>query len=374
MRSYRKVGLWIRDTGQAMSRLQQQQQRTQILLGGRHLKETTVGLLIPHQSNRCYGMQPKLPFFSRSIVSSSGSQSARQTQWQVVTDSSHVSQATVGANFMTKVKKPDIPKANVSYIDSDCSAGTHIVVRGRHMKVSVLSLLTPNQLNKCYGGIPRHPCLTKSLASSSDSQSSRRTKQQKQRKDISTVDNPFDALTDNIPEKPVTFTEGASYSLIILAGLGVAAVAAYAVFKELIFQPKEYKVYGKALERVQDDGQSEISYLSDGFLEFDLIQRAIKGVKVRARIGSPITGYGQESRNRAARQRIPNRKWTDEDGVERVEVNFYIRGPHGAGKVFTEMFKDKADKQWKFTYLIVEIKSPSPAQLMLESYVPALSG
>lgn len=54
-----------------------------------------------------------------------------------------------------------------------------------------------------------------------------------------------------------------------------------------------------------------------------------------------------------------------------MQVNFYIRGPHGAGKVYSEMFKDKTDKQWKFTYLIVEIKSPSPAQLMLESYVPA---
>lgn len=43
--------------------------------------------------------------------------------------------------------------------------------------------------------------------------------------------------------------------------------------------------------------------------------------QVRVRIGSPITGYGQESRNRAARQRIPNRTWTDEDGVERVEAS-----------------------------------------------------
>lgn len=43
--------------------------------------------------------------------------------------------------------------------------------------------------------------------------------------------------------------------------------------------------------------------------------------QVKVRIGSPITGYGQETRNRAARQRIPNRVWTDEDGVERVEVD-----------------------------------------------------
>lgn len=47
------------------------------------------------------------------------------------------------------------------------------------------------------------------------------------------------------------------------------------------------------------------------------------------RIGSPITGYGQESRNRAARQRIPHRVWSDEEGVEHVEVNI---------SVFTQMY------------------------------------
>ncbi|KAI0520648.1 hypothetical protein KFK09_008126 [Dendrobium nobile] len=191
------------------------------------------------------------------------------------------------------------------------------------------------------------PCFTRPLSSNYSSQSSQQAKEES-RKDISTIEDPFDdAPTYNIPEKPVTFVEGASYSVIILAGLGVAALAAYAVFKELIFEPKEYKIFGKALDRVQNDSQ------------------------VKVRIGSPVTGYGQESRNRAARQRISNRVWKDEDGVEHVEVNFYIRGPHGAGKVFAEMFKDNSDKQWRFTYLIVEIMSPTHTQLMLESYVPA---
>ncbi|XP_004495481.1 probable mitochondrial import inner membrane translocase subunit TIM21 [Cicer arietinum] len=184
--------------------------------------------------------------------------------------------------------------------------------------------------------------LISSKASQEQGKSSEKTK-----KEITTIEDPFDSSpTYNIPEKPVTFVEGASYSVIILAGLGVAAAAGYAVFKELIFQPKEYKIYNKALKRIQDDGQ------------------------VRVRIGSPITGYGQESRNRAARQRIPNRVWTDEEGVEHVEVNFYIRGPHGHGKVFSEMFKG-ADSEWKYTYLIVEIRAPTPAQLILESYIPA---
>ncbi|GAB4857972.1 mitochondrial import inner membrane translocase subunit tim21 [Ancistrocladus abbreviatus] len=171
--------------------------------------------------------------------------------------------------------------------------------------------------------------------------------QNETRKDITAAEDPFDSPTYHIPEKPVTFAEGASYSVIILVGLGIAAAAAYGVFKELIFQPKEYKVFSKALERVQNDSQ------------------------VRVRIGSPIKGYGQESRNRAARQRIPHREWKDEDGVEHVEVLFNIRGPHGGGRVEAQMFKDRVDKEWKFVHLIVQIVSPSPAQLILESYLPA---
>ncbi|KAG0613317.1 hypothetical protein M758_6G094000 [Ceratodon purpureus] len=53
-------------------------------------------------------------------------------------------------------------------------------------------------------------------------------------------EDPFDSITDKIPERPVSVAEGASYSLVILAGLAVAGVAAYAVLKELIFEPKEY--------------------------------------------------------------------------------------------------------------------------------------
>lgn len=203
-----------------------------------------------------------------------------------------------------------------------------------------------NHVSKFYGMYWMVPSSARGVASSSATQTHQQTQQQRHKKDITTQEDPFDPLTDQIPAKPVTFVEGASYSVVIFAGLAIAGAAAYAVFKELIFEPKEYTIFGKALERVQQDSQ------------------------VKGRIGSPITGYGHESRNRAARQRIPNKTWTDEDGVERVEVNFYIRGPHGAGKVYSEMFKDKTDKKWKFTYLIVDVTSPSQSRLMLESYVP----
>lgn len=203
----------------------------------------------------------------------------------------------------------------------------------------------PLQLTRKYGANNIIPRLSRTM--SSEASQKPRKNPSETKKDISTVEDPFDdAPTYNIPQKPLTFVEGASYSVVILIGFGIAGLAAYAVLKELVFEPKEYKIFNKALKRIQDDAQ------------------------VRMRIGYPITGYGQESRNRAARQRIPNRIWTDEDGVEHVEINFYVRGPHGAGKVYAEMFKDQVDKRWKYTYLIVETTSPSQSRLILESYLP----
>ncbi|KAL7233688.1 hypothetical protein ACSBR1_017329 [Camellia fascicularis] len=291
--------------------------------------------------------------WSSSLKSHNGLCSLMATKWVSDVGLGFSSMAT-GRTWVHDFAKRVVLKSGCrrSYNADDCitkevlaAAGTPVLFRGQRIRNGLVRFQSSFQLIGSHGANMKGPCFARAFASTASEQERRNSSET--RKDISTVEDPFDAPTYSIPDKPVTFTEGASYSIIILAGLGIAAAAGYGVFKELIFQPKEYKIFGKALERVQNDNQ------------------------VSVRIGSPVTGYGQESRNRAARQRIPNRIWNDEDGVEHVEVNFYIRGPHGAGKVYTEMFRDMVDKQWKFTYLIVEIKSPSPAQLILESYVPA---
>ncbi|XP_059463016.1 uncharacterized protein LOC132191904 [Corylus avellana] len=177
----------------------------------------------------------------------------------------------------------------------------------------------PSQLKEKYGPNTRIPFFSRPISSKASEQPGQTgSKNQpgqsgsETRKDISTVEDPIDASAR--PYAP---------------------------------QLKEYKVFNKALKRIQDDGQ------------------------VRVRIGSPITGYGQESEDYDVHHYIPNKIWTDDDGVEHVEINFYIRGPHGAGKVYTEMFKDQVDKQWKYTQLIVVIISPTLSQLILESYMSA---
>ena len=70
----------------------------------------------------------------------------------------------------------------------------------------------------------------------------------------------------------------------------------WTVANELLLQPREYTAFNLALDRLRDDP------------------------RVLVALGSPVSGYGQETRNRAARQRIPHRVYTDDRGVEHVQV------------------------------------------------------
>ena len=108
----------------------------------------------------------------------------------------------------------------------------------------------------------------------------------------------FNAITDQIPQRPVGVVEGTSYTIVILAGLAFAGAIIYAAVNELLIQPKEYACFNLALEKLRQDP------------------------RVTVRLGSPISGYGTESRNRAARQRIPHRTYVDANGTEHVQVRW----------------------------------------------------
>ena len=84
------------------------------------------------------------------------------------------------------------------------------------------------------------------------------------------------------------------------AGFPFAAGAVlWTVANELLLQPREYTAFSLALDRLRDDP------------------------RVMVALGSPVSGYGQETRNRAARQRIPHRVYTDDRGVEHVQVRVH---------------------------------------------------
>lgn len=149
-------------------------------------------------------------------------------------------------------------------------------------------------------------------------------------------------ITDQIPHivRPMGVIEGTSYTVLIVAGLAFAAAVVWAVVNELLIQPREYTCYNITLKRLQEDP------------------------RVTVRLGTPISGYGQETRNRQARQRIPHRTFTDQHGVERTQVQFFARGPSGNARVSAEMYQDEK-KVWQYAFLYVEVDSPVPQRVVL---------
>ena len=78
--------------------------------------------------------------------------------------------------------------------------------------------------------------------------------------------------------------------------LGAGAVM-WAVVNELLIQPREYTAFNLTLDRLREDP------------------------RIMVTLGTPVSGYGQESHNRAARQRIPNRVYNDDKGREHVQAS-----------------------------------------------------
>ena len=109
---------------------------------------------------------------------------------------------------------------------------------------------------------------------------------------------------------------------------------------ELLFTPVEYAAFDAALARARSDP------------------------RVSVRLGDPITGYGQEARGRAARQRIPHSTRVDDAGVEHVTVQFWARGPRGAARVTAELRRAGA-KAWAFDYMVADFDGARPSRVTL---------
>lgn len=141
----------------------------------------------------------------------------------------------------------------------------------------------------------------------------------------------FDEITDkHIPQRPVTKIEATSYTFVIVGGLAMAAAVLYTAANELLIQPTEYTCFNLALEKIKEDP------------------------RVTVRLGTPISAYGQESRNRAARQRIPHRASTDAQGVEHHQIQFHARGPSGSSAVVNASMWQDSNKQWQYDMLFLD--------------------
>ena len=119
------------------------------------------------------------------------------------------------------------------------------------------------------------------------------------------------ALTDQVPDSgPVGVAEGASYSLAILAGLGVAGGSLAFLLSDLAVEPSELQVHHAALERVRADPRAT------------------------ARLGEPIASAEQTSAPRRSRPRVRHRAYESDDGGDsRILVEFNVIGSRNVGRV-----------------------------------------
>ncbi|XP_054744019.1 mitochondrial import inner membrane translocase subunit Tim21 [Anastrepha obliqua] len=139
-----------------------------------------------------------------------------------------------------------------------------------------------------------------------------------------------DVSTDVRPlgEKIKENTKTASYTAIILAGIGVTGIMFYAIFRELFSSSSPNNIYSDALDLVKEDP------------------------RVQDALGAPIKGYGEESR-RGRRQRVANSTF-ERNGVLHVRMQFYVQGIRNRGTVHLESRKTPSGKM-EYRYLFVQL-------------------
>ncbi|XP_064539549.1 mitochondrial import inner membrane translocase subunit Tim21 [Drosophila montana] len=142
-----------------------------------------------------------------------------------------------------------------------------------------------------------------------------------------------------IGEKIKENTKTASYTAIILAGLGVTGIMFYAIFRELFSKESSCNIYSKALERVVEDP------------------------RVQDAIGAPIKGFGETSR-RGRRQHVAHSSF-ERNGVPHMRMQFYVQGLRNKATVQLESRRNSAGKL-EFRYLFVQLDHYPRTTIVLE--------
>ncbi|XP_013114854.2 mitochondrial import inner membrane translocase subunit Tim21 [Stomoxys calcitrans] len=143
----------------------------------------------------------------------------------------------------------------------------------------------------------------------------------------------------HLGEKIKENTKTASYTAIILCGVGVTAVMFWAICRELFSSSSPNNIYSEALKRVIED------------------------YRVQDAIGAPIKGYGEESR-RGRRQHVAHMAF-ERNGIPHIRMKFYVQGLRNKATVHLETREDKSGKM-EYRYLFVQLDHYPNTTIILE--------
>merc|ERR1719367_975921 len=130
-------------------------------------------------------------------------------------------------------------------------------------------------------------------------------------------------------EKAKEGAKTASYSLVILAGLGMCGTVFYTVFRELFSSNSANSLYDKA------------------------VADCLAHEKLADMLGEPIKAFGEENR-RHRRNHVAKKHYVDPQGRKGVRLQFYLQGVRNKGTVQLDAREDSGG-QMQTRFLVVEI-------------------
>ncbi|XP_055685303.1 mitochondrial import inner membrane translocase subunit Tim21-like [Lutzomyia longipalpis] len=134
-------------------------------------------------------------------------------------------------------------------------------------------------------------------------------------------------------------TKTASYTGVIVLGIGVTGFLFYTVFRELFSSSSANSVYSAALEKCINDP------------------------RVQDALGAPIKGYGEETSRR--RRRHVAHSVYQKDGVNHMRMQFYIQGIRNKATVHLEM-KENSAGSYDYRYIFVQLDHYPKTTIILE--------
>ncbi|CAH1397243.1 unnamed protein product [Nezara viridula] len=134
-------------------------------------------------------------------------------------------------------------------------------------------------------------------------------------------------------------TKTASYSAIILLGIGVTAALFYAVFRELFSSKSPSGVYSNAFKLCSND------------------------TRIQDALGAPIKGFGEETSR--GRRRHVNHVSYEKEGVPHMRMVFYLKGSRNSGTVHLEV-KENTTGNFEYRYIFVQLDDYGRRVIVLE--------
>jgi len=130
-------------------------------------------------------------------------------------------------------------------------------------------------------------------------------------------------------EKAKEGAKTASYSLVILAGLGMCGTVFYTVFRELFSSNSANSLYDKA------------------------VADCLAHEKLADLLGEPIKAFGEENR-RHRRTHVAKKHYVDPQGRAGVRIQFYLQGVRNKGTAQLDAREDSGGRM-QTRFLVVEI-------------------